>query len=178
MIFLFLVLLPGLSQAAQFKVTRVYDGDTVKVLGQDVQLKIRLVGIDAPETSKGKRDPGQPFAERAKKYLAGLVLNKNVEIIGYELDRYNRVLGLVVLEGKNVNLELVKAGLAEVYRGDPARGMDLGPYWAAEKEAREAKRGMWDLGEKYISPRAWRHSTAEKTADLSDGPPMSIAQQR
>jgi micrococcal nuclease len=60
---------------------------------------------------------------------------------------------------KNVNLEMVRAGLAEVYRGPPAKGLNLEPYWKAEKEAREAGREMWSLGDKYISPREWRRNT-------------------
>ena len=44
---------------------------------------------------------------------------------------------------KNMNLEMVKAGLAEVYRGRPAGGLDLGPYWTAEAEAKKASTGMW-----------------------------------
>ena len=59
-------------------------------------------------------------------------------------------------DGNNVNLEMVKAGLAEVYRGTPASGLDMGPYWKAEEEAKAAKRGMWELGDKYVSPREWR----------------------
>ena len=51
---------------------------------------------------------------------------------------------------------MVKAGLAEVYRGQPAKGFDNGAYWKAEKEAREAGRGMWSLGDKYVSPKEWR----------------------
>ena len=64
-----LLLLPPISLAAQFKVTRVYDGDTVKASGHDIEIKVRLVGIDSPETSKKKRDPGQPYSQQGKKYL-------------------------------------------------------------------------------------------------------------
>ena len=60
----------------QFKVTRVTDGDTVKAEGHDIEINVRLVGIDAPETSRRKHEPGQPFSQRATKHLAGLVLNK------------------------------------------------------------------------------------------------------
>ena len=51
---------------------------------------------------------------------------------------------------------MIKAGLAEVYRGQPAKGFDNDPNWKAEKEAREAGRGMWTLGDKYLMPREWR----------------------
>ena len=55
-----------------------------------------------------------------------------------------------------MNLEMVKVGLAEVYRGKPAGGLDLKPYWNAEAEAKKAGIGMWSLGDKYISPKEWR----------------------
>ena len=60
------------------------------------------------------------------------------------------------VDGINVNLEMVKAGLAEVYRGWPAKGFDNEPYLKAEAEAREAKLNMWSLGDKYICPKEWR----------------------
>jgi endonuclease YncB( thermonuclease family) len=54
----FLLILPFLSAAGEFKVTRFYDGDTIKAKGHDIEIKVRLVGIDAPETWRKKRDPG------------------------------------------------------------------------------------------------------------------------
>ena len=92
---LIILAFPFLSFAGQFKVTRVYDGDTVKAAGHDIEIKVRLIGIDTPETSKKKRDPGQPYSQRAKEYLAGLVLNKTVDVTGYGLGPYNRVLGVI-----------------------------------------------------------------------------------
>lgn len=155
-LFLLVCLFPGKTPAGQFKVTRVYDGDTVKAEGSGIEIMVRLVGIDAPETSKGKNEPGQPFSQSSTKHLAGLVLNKIVDVKGYGMDRYNRVLGVIFLDGKNVNLEMIKAGFAEVYRGDHAPGFDPAPYQQAENEAREARSGMWVQGEKYVSPREWR----------------------
>ncbi len=150
------LLIPSPSFAGQFKVTRVTDGDTLKAAGHDIEIKVRLVGIDAPERGRKKNDPGQPFSTKATKFLAGLVLNKTVEIKGYGLDQYNRVLGVVFVDGTNVNLEMVKAGLAEVYRGKHPRLLNTKIYKDAEEEAKKAKRGMWALGDKYISPKEWR----------------------
>ena len=65
-------------------------------------------------------------------------------------------MALLYANGNNVNIELIKAGLAEVYRGKPPRGFDLKPYSQAEAEAKKAKRGIWSLGVKYISPKGWR----------------------
>jgi micrococcal nuclease len=85
-----------------------------------------------------------------------MVLNKDVGVKNYGTDRYDRTLGVVYVEDKNVNLEMVRAGLAEVYRGKSAPGFDNRPYLKAEDEARQAGKGMWSLGDKYVSPREWR----------------------
>jgi len=151
-----IILFTVLAHAGQFKINRVYDGDTVKAIGHDIEIKVRLVGIDSPETGKKKRDPGQPYSQKATKYLSGMVLNKTVDIKGYGLGPYNRILGVIHVDGKNVNLEMIKAGYAEVYRGKPPRGFDTGLYKKAEAEAKKAGRGMWSQGNKYISPKDWR----------------------
>ena len=153
--FIFLILLSCYeSSADQYKVTRVADGDTITVVNNGQKSRIRRVGIDAPEKSRRKHEPGQPFSQKSSKYLVSLVLNKHVNIVFYGKDRYRRILGVVYVDDNNVNLEMVKAGLAEVYRGRPAKGFDNKPY--QEAEARSAKRGMWSLGDKYISPWEWR----------------------
>jgi endonuclease YncB( thermonuclease family) len=90
-----------------------------------------------------------------------MVLNRTVDLKSYGNDRYGRVLGMVFVDGNNVNLEMVKAGLAEVYRGTAAKGQDTDPFWKAEEDARRAGRGMWQLGSKYVSPREWRRLDTE-----------------
>jgi endonuclease YncB( thermonuclease family) len=149
-------ILPVIVQSGQLKCTRVTDGDTITVVCDGQKHTIRLVGIDAPEKSHGKYQPGQPFSQNSTKFLAGMVLNKYVDIVSYGTDRYGRTLGVVYVDGKNVNLEMVNAGLAEVCKGKPAPGFDNDPYQNAEDEARGAIKGMWSLGDKYISPREWR----------------------
>jgi len=148
--------------AGPLKVSRVTDGDTIQIRDGSAEKTIRLVGIDTPELSHKKREPSQPYAQAATKFLAGLVLNKTVEIKEYGQDRYGRTLAVVFLGGKNVNLEMVKAGYAEVYRGTPAAGFDSAPYWKAEEEARAAKKGMWAQGGNYMSPREWRKPNGRK----------------
>ena len=142
--------------AALYEVIRVADGDTITILRQGDKVRVRLVGIDAPETSKSKRDPGQPFSQKSKQHLAGLVLNKQVFVKSYGQDRYGRILGEVFLGDTNINLEMVKAGLAEMYRGRAAKGLDTGKYRRAEEAARREGRNIWSLGDRYVSPKAWR----------------------
>jgi endonuclease YncB( thermonuclease family) len=152
-----LFIFPTHSIGGEWKVTRVYDGDTILVLRDHTVIrKVGLAGVDAPEPSQKKYQPGQPYNQQAKKYLASLVLNRTVSIISYDLDVHNRVLGVIYWEGININLEMIKSGLAEVYRGNPPKGLDLEPYWQAEKKAKAAMRGVWSLGDTYISPKDWR----------------------
>jgi len=90
---LLIILSSGIVQAETYKVIRVYDGDTITVMMAGQKQSIRLVGIDTPEKSRKKNEPGQPFSQKAAKFLSGLVLGKEVSIKDYGLDRYGRFLG-------------------------------------------------------------------------------------
>lgn len=138
-----LLTLPSLSFPAPFKVIRVYDGETIMAKGHDIVIKVRLVGIDAPEMGRDKRYSGQPYSLEAKNHLADLLLNKTVEIKGYGLDVYNQVLGLITIDGRNINLEMVLSGMARASKRRPPREFDLAPYHNAERQAKRGKRGMW-----------------------------------
>lgn len=87
-------------------VTRIIDGDTIETLNHPET--IRLLGINCPET-------GEKYSKEAKDFLENLVLHKKVKIISKEKDRYSRTLAYIYLGNKNINLELVKKGLANVY---------------------------------------------------------------
>ena len=71
-------------------------GDTIKITGSSGEITVRLVGIDAPETSKKKHEPGQPFIRKSTRHLTGMVLNKSVTVKSYGTDRYSRTLGEVL----------------------------------------------------------------------------------
>ena len=86
------------------------------------------------------------FGEDAREYLAGLISKKIVEIRGYGLDREDRLLGVLFCGETNVNLEMVRAGLAKVCPQRTGRGFVLDSYWEAEAEARRADRGIWSRG--------------------------------
>lgn len=142
--------------AEQFKVTWVYDGDTFKAEGHDIEIVVRFVAIDAPEISYTKGEPSQPFSEQAKKMLMELILNRIVEIKGYGLDKYNRLLAVVSYAGKNIGVEMIRQGLAEIYQGELPDNFKLKDYNLAEFQAKTSRRGMWSQGDNYISPREWR----------------------
>ncbi len=146
---------PVKTTGQRFKVLAVYDGDSIKVKGSNLTLMVRLVGIDAPETGHGKI-PGQPFSQKSKRLLKKLVAGKKVTLKSYGIGPYNRQLAEVFTKGGNVNLKLLKAGLAEVYRGKTAKGIDLARYRQAEAAAKRSYKGIWSLGYRYQSPRLWR----------------------
>ena len=90
-------------------VVKVTDGDTVTVLvAGNRQEIIRLADIDAPEK-------GQPFSEKSRIFLSDMVAGKTVRVEYSRRDLYGRILGVVFVDGKNVNEELLKAGLAWNY---------------------------------------------------------------
>jgi endonuclease YncB( thermonuclease family) len=94
------------AEVLQGIVVAVQDGDTLTLLDEDkTQHRIRLAGIDAPE----KR---QPFGQRSKEGLSGLVYRHTISVEWHKHDRYGRVVGKVLLAGKDVNLAQVEAGLA------------------------------------------------------------------
>ena len=156
--------LPTSLLANQFKVTEVYDGDTIKVKGYGAEIKLRLAGIDAPETSRNKIGFGQRYSQEAREYLSGLVLNKSIEIKGHGYLNIDLMLGTVFLDDKNINLEMVWAGLAEVYRGEPPKDLNLDPFFKAERQSRAEKKGVWIQGDGYVSPRTWRKRQRAKSA--------------
>jgi endonuclease YncB( thermonuclease family) len=144
-----------------FTVTSVYDGDTIGCQGCGIIFRVKLAGIDAPERGTRKR-PEQPYAKKARKYLKDLVLGKKVTIKQIGLDRRNFVLAIVYLETskgffsserKNINLEMIKQGYAEV---EPVRsGLDIGPYRKAQQTAKKQTLNIWSQKD-YISPKVWR----------------------
>ena len=121
------------------RVVGVADGDTITVLdASNSQHRIRLQGIDAPESR-------QAFGARLKQHLSDLVFNKEVSVEWEKRDRYGRVLGKVLVGGSDACLAQVRAGMAwhyKYYENEQSPG-DRRLYAEAEREAREAGRGLW-----------------------------------
>ena len=65
-------------------------------------------------------------------------------------------LGEIFAGTVNINIEMLNAGLAEVYRGKPARDLDITTYQDAERTAKESVKGIWELRDQYFSPWDWR----------------------
>ena len=87
-----------------------------------------------------RRPQGGLSRQKARTQLASMILNQPVDIDIYGIDQNLRVLGVVYLHGRNVNLEMIKAGLARVQSEETPRGFDLEPYRQAELAARKPGR--------------------------------------
>lgn len=147
--------LTGRLSGTRFRVVKIFDGDTIKVTGAGLTFKVRLVGIDAPETG-WKGQAGQPFAHEATQILTRLLTDRSVRLAQYGTGGYNRILAEVFTNGKNINLEMVQKGMAEVYRGRLPKDLDRSAYRAFQDLARRNRAGIWSLGRDYVSPRDWR----------------------
>ncbi|SFS49173.1 thermonuclease family protein [Sphingobacterium wenxiniae] len=125
-----------LSQTIKGKVIRIADGDTITLLDStNNKIRIRLYGIDCPEN-------GQDFSNVAKKFTSEMCFQKHVCVDVKDIDRYGRTVGIVWSDSTNVNLELLREGLAWHYKH-----FDKSEEFAqAEHLARVYKKGLWVQG--------------------------------
>ena len=138
----------ALSAHADFtgKVVAVADGDTITVLKDLQQVKVRLTEIDAPEKK-------QAFGNRSKESLSDLCFGKTATLIEKSKDRYGRTLARVSCDGTDANAEQVRRGLAWAY----TKYLTDPQIKAIEEEARAARLGLW-RDDKPVPPWEWRKS--------------------
>ena len=131
----------------------VTDGDGVRVSGQEV----RFAGLDAPEwDQRAKHQDGYWFGhgKRVKSALIREIGGRRVHVTVEDYDKFGRVVGIVTCNGKDVGEWLVREGHAIAAYSDR--------YKFVEREARQAKRGMWDHAVN-IDPRQWRHRSTSRS---------------
>lgn len=132
------------------KVIGVTDGDTLTVRAGETSTRIRLYGIDCPER-------GQEFGRRAGQFTRELTLGQVVYVRARDTDRYGRTVADVMLtDGRVVNHELVRNGLAWWYQHYAPDDADLGRL---ERDARDARLGLWGQGQP-VPPWDWRRQRA------------------
>jgi micrococcal nuclease len=128
----------------------VTDGDTITVLGEGGANTVHLYGIDAPEL-------GQIFGRWAEWFLSDLVYGKVIRVELEETDRYGCMIGVVFVDGINVNREIVKFGLSWVHRK-----ACLKPFCAEwlelEDAAQKAGIGLWSKAEPLTPPWEYRRN--------------------
>lgn len=129
------------------RVVGVSDGDTLTVLVERRQIKVRVVDIDAPEAR-------QPFGFRAKQHLSTLCFSKRADVAEKGRDRYKRVIGQVSCNGIDAGSWQVRAGMAWVFR---RYAPSDSPLYALERDAMFARAGLWS-DPHAIPPWEWRQN--------------------
>ena len=142
-----LILLAVLSATPYHaRVVGISDGDTITCLRDTTQVKVRLWGIDCPES-------GQDFGQRAKQATSDLAFGKTVQVLPRDTDRYGRTVAeVMLLDGRSLNRELVRQGAAWWYREYAPADRELERL---EIEAKAAKRGFWAQSSP-VAPWEWR----------------------
>ncbi|MCQ2366606.1 MAG: thermonuclease family protein [Akkermansia sp.] len=116
------------------KVVRISDGDTVTIeTDNGTRVKIRLNGIDAPES-------GQEFGKESRAKIAELIDGEVVTVKTHSHDRYNRVIGEIFLDGRNINRAMVQEGCAWHYVQYAPKDKDLAND---QEQAKKAGKGLW-----------------------------------
>lgn len=129
------------------RVIKVVDGDSLAVESEGQSYQVRLWGIDAPEW-------GQRFSADAKALCRDLVEGKIIAIEGKYLDRYDRVVAIVTVDGRVLNEEMISRGMAWVH----IRYCDeeICTAWRTrEQEARNLGRGLW-VDRQPLAPWRWK----------------------
>lgn len=148
----------NLQLVIEGKVINVHDGDTITVLDQaNKKFNIRLQGIDAPEL---KQEAGAVSQQN----LSRMVLGKQVTIVWTKVDKYRRTVGTIMLDGRDINIEQVKAGMAWHFKKyeDEQSPEDRRTYADAEQAARFAQLGLWKPPANPTAPGDWRQAVKAK----------------
>ena len=132
------------------KVVAVADGDTLTVLVDNRQVKVRLTEIDAPEKN-------QPFGTRSRQSLADMAFGRVVRVVTHGKDRYGRTLGRIYVGQHDINAEQLRRGMAWVYD----RYVSDRDLYQIQEEARAARRGLWH-DQAPLPPWEWRAATRKK----------------
>lgn len=138
-------------------VKRVTDGDTLVLATGGADAKVRLHGIDAPESKQECADTaGQPYpcGERAKLILDALTLGKTLVCEVKDRDRYGRFVGACKADGADINKAMVATGWAMAYRQYST------DYVPDEDAARELRPGMWSG--RFVPPEEYRRIARDK----------------
>ncbi|QOR67059.1 thermonuclease family protein [Cytobacillus suaedae] len=136
----------------EVELDRGIDGDTVSVFYNGQEESVRFLLIDTPETSHPRLGK-QPFGQEAKEFTSQLIHQANtIELefdIGANRDKYGRLLAYVYVDGKMLQEELLKEGLARVAYVYPPNTRYIDQFTALQKEAQKEGKGIWEI-EDYV----------------------------
>lgn len=129
----------------KYFVTEVVDGDTYKINYEGKEQKVRLIGVDTPESVHPDKSKNTQYGKEASNYVKELIEKKyiSLEFDVSKTDKYGRLLAYVYLEnGEMLNMRLIKEGYAQVATYPPnVKYVDT--FKNLQEEARKNKIGFW-----------------------------------
>jgi micrococcal nuclease len=152
LLFTLFFIVPSFAQAIlEGKVEKVSDGDTFTIRDNwsGNKFRVRFYGIDAPEKKQG-------FGKKARQFVSEWVSDKVVQVWIRDTDRYGRIVGEIYVNGKLLNIALLREGLAWWYQKYAPDNLQ---YAQAEKEAKASKKGLW---QNPASIPPWQYRSEQK----------------
>jgi len=143
---------PLLVAEGEHAVVRVVDGDTLLLAGD---VRVRLLGVDTPETVKPDYPP-EPFGPEASEFTKAFVAAGPVRLTfdRERVDRYGRQLAFVWRGDECLNEQLIAAGLSPAMTKYPYSPTMKDRFRAAEREAKRKKIGIWSTPSELSLPTA------------------------
>ena len=147
------------------KVIKIYDGDTIAINDdKGKMLRVQIAYIDAPDMDVQTNEK-QPLYRESIKELSSMILNKEVIIESLDVDKTGKVEGFIFLGKMNVNVEMVRRGMTEIY--EPVRFKPsafkqdyVNQLTDAENAAKSEKLGIWGQPD-YVSPYKFRRRAGQ-----------------
>lgn len=133
------------TQDTAYKVRIVIDGDTVVIGYKGTPTKVRMIGVDTPETVHPQK-PVEEYGREASAFTKNLLLGESVYLRfdQEKKDKYGRLLAYLYRapDGLFVNLEIVRQGYGHAYTLFPFKHLETFRYY--ELRARDAEKGLWN----------------------------------
>ena len=156
--FLFFVI-PCITLAGQYEVIRVVDGDTIVIRYNGKYEKVRFLCVNTPESVHPDKKQNIPMGKVASRYVQKKLLDEYGRYVDleFEMDRirgnHGRLLAYVFVNGKNLNIDLIRQGLSPYYTKYGKSKKYDAEFLAAERLARKEKLNIWgdaELTKKYL----------------------------
>ena len=161
----------GTTAQVPVKLVKTIDGDTIKVLYNGQEINVRYLLIDTPETNHPRLGK-QPFGDEAKERNRQLINSGALTLefdIGERIDKYDRLLAYVYVDGKSVQETLLSEGLARVAYVYPPNTRHLTPFEEVQAEAKKKGLGIWSV-ENYATDSGFNSDVATKPTTTPKAP--------
>lgn len=159
-----------ISKFEEFPLVSVIDGDTIKIKYNGANENVRFLLVDTPETNHPKLGV-QPFGQEAKDFTKQLLEGQDTVFLEFDVsyrDKYNRLLAYIyTADGKSVQEELLKEGLARVAYIYAPNTMHVDWFESIQKSAQQKAVGIWSV-ENYVTDRGYDKEAIEESEKVTE----------